>query len=61
MAVTLYRKRKTINRITIINGTDMEDVAEIVEQPDTSRSAQTRINEKIRGKMYGRRTVNRQN
>lgn len=50
MAVTLFRKKKVINNITIRNGVKKE------EETNTPQE----IHAKIRGKMYGRRTVNRQ-
>lgn len=52
MAVTLFRKRKVINNIHIINGVKKED-------DDEPKNTQQEINAKIRGKMYARRTVNR--
>lgn len=54
MAVTLYHKYRVIvnNRVTIKNGTNKDDLKQ--EPPQE-------INAKIRSKMYGRRTVNRQN
>lgn len=52
MAVTLYRIRKTINRITIINGYEEEQEVTVKAAP-----TQKQLNEKIRGKIYGRRTV----
>lgn len=51
MAVTLLRIRKVINNIHIING---------VKKDDEPKNTQQEINAKIRGKMYARRTVNRQ-
>lgn len=51
MAVTLFRKRKIINNIVIRNG-----VAQKEEQKE--KLAQN-VRAKIRGKMYGRRTINR--
>lgn len=51
MAVTLFRKRKVINNIIIRNGTKEKEQKKMPSQL---------INAKIRGKMYERRTVNRQ-
>lgn len=52
MAVTLFQKTRIINNITIRNGTK--------EEPK-EQAAKNQINAKIRGKIYGRRTVNKQN
>lgn len=52
MAVTLYQRTKVINRITIINGKKEEEPAPTV-------SPKRELQEKIRGKMYGRRTIER--
>lgn len=52
MAVTLFHKRKVINNIIIRNG--------VAKKEDGITPAQE-VNAKIKGKMYGRRTVNRQN
>lgn len=49
MAVTIYRKIKNINRITIINGKEKEE--------NTAPAPRKEVNARIRGKMYGRRTV----
>lgn len=53
MAVTLYRKRKVINNIIIRNGVAQK------EEKHTDLSKEIKV--QMRGKMYGRRTVNRQN
>ena len=51
MAVTLYQRTKVINNITIVNK----------KKEEPKLAPQQEINAKIRGKTYGRRTVNRQN
>lgn len=62
MAVTLFRKRKVVNNITIINGTqeDLKSAEEEkqAEEQSTRKTIDYQINAKIKGKMYGRRTVN---
>lgn len=53
MAVTLFRRRKVINNITIINKIPQKEPIE-----PTSNIPQE-VTAKVRGKMYGRRTINR--
>lgn len=52
MAVTLFHKRKVINNIIIKNGVKNKKEE---ENPTPAQEVQA----KIRGKMYGRRTINR--
>ena len=68
MAVTLFRKRKVINNIIIRNGTVKKEEDKIIFQPDEQgnntqkpirNSTPKEINTRIRGKIYGRRTINR--
>ena len=55
MAVTLFRKRKVINNIVIKNNTKKEEKKE--EEP--KKAIHNEVNAKIKGAMYGRRTINR--
>lgn len=55
MAVTLFHKRKVINNIIIRNGVKNKN-----EKQEENKSIPTQdIKAKIKGKMYGRRTINR--
>lgn len=54
MAVTLFRKRKVINNIVVKNG-----VKKRKENDNTQITPAQQVQAKIRGKMYGRRTINR--
>ena len=51
MAVTLFHKRKVINNIIIRNGVAQKEE----KKPATAQEVQA----KIRGRMYGRRTINK--
>lgn len=53
MAVTLFRKRKVINNIIIKNG--------VAQKEEVKANTNQEVRAKIRGKVYGRRTINRQN
>ena len=56
MAVTLFRKRKVINNIIIRNGVENkkdEQETKLITTPEQ------KINARLRGKMYARRTINR--
>ena len=55
MAVTLFHRRKVINRIRIINKAPVEK-----EEATAKASTQQLYNMKIRGKTYGRRTISKQ-
>ena len=58
MAVTLFRKRKIINNIIIRNGVaNKKDEQET--KPTTTPTQE--INARLRYKMYGRRTIDKQN
>lgn len=60
MAVTLFRKRKVINNITIINGASKKEEQPTEEMQITPNGIiNQKINARLRGKMYGRRTINR--
>lgn len=51
MAVTLFRKRKIINNIVIRNG--------VAQKDEVKQNTPQEVQARIRGKMYGRRTINR--
>lgn len=55
MAVTLFHKRKVINNIVIINGRRDEDKP---NEKAPEKRVFEEYNAKIRGKTYGRRTIN---
>lgn len=57
MAVTLFHRERIINNITIING-KKEEPKEEIPQATAKKILSQKINAKIRGKMYGRRTIN---
>ena len=61
MAVTLFRKRKVINNIVIKNGNfQKEKIKEnYIIEDDHKKYIPKEVTAKIRGKMYGRRTINR--
>ena len=60
MAVTLFRKKKIINNITIRNGVKKKDetTKEEVNNP-VKIIPPKEVQARLRGKMYGRRTINR--
>ena len=59
MAVTLFHKYTIVikNKVTINNKKEDEIIPEIKEQE--KKTIPREINARIRGKMYGRRTINR--
>lgn len=59
MAVTLFQKTKVINRITIINGKKEKNQEEVSEPALAEEKINKAVSAKLRGKMYGRRTINR--
>ena len=59
MAVTLFRKRKVINNIIIRNGVKSNERTPKEKNDNIKSSLPNEINTKIRGRMYGRRTINR--